>query len=348
MSTFKLQILSFLTVLLLASITYSQEKPAISFSDLILNAELNPKLAIEAKLLAERLGLPISVYLPQGIFIDALGIEKGKPVYAVVTNIARPSENSSVVFFQEVLDTYNLSESRIHYSKTLVINGKVGFQNFITETLPSKFIMITESTGDRVIALDYQTGSVIDFDFIPPDAVNLSTPIQARLSPRGNVTVSDQLKDVVVEYDTSGAFIKILAPAGGVNNAILDNVRGHVYKSDGKLLVTCADGANQDAIAQFDQSGNYLNNFIAPNATIMADPWDIFFRNSDILISANTTNKVHRYDLNGNYLNDFASVQFPEQIFELSNGNIAVAGFSPPSGLYIYSPTGTQLSFLTA
>ena len=38
---------------------------------------------------------------------------------------------------------------------------------------------------------------------------------------------------------------------------------------------------------------------------------------------------------------------FPQQIFEMSNGNVAVAGFSTPSGIYIYSSTGTLLNTLT-
>jgi hypothetical protein len=52
--------------------------------------------------------------------------------------------------------------------------------------------------------------------------------------------------------------------------------------------------------------------------------------------------------LNGNYLNNLITgVQFPQQITELSNGNLAVAVFSTPSGLGIYNSSGTQLNFFT-
>jgi hypothetical protein len=81
-------------------------------------------------------------------------------------------------------------------------------------------------------------------------------PIRAQLSPWGTITVSNQLEDVVQEFDTNGVYIKLLAPAGGVNNAILDNIRGHEYRPNGNLVVTVAGGANDEAIAEFDQSGS--------------------------------------------------------------------------------------------
>jgi len=80
----------------------------------------------------------------------------------------------------------------------------------------------------------------------------------------------------------------------------------------------------------------------------MDSPFDIFFRTNDCLVSASTSDAVHRYDLNGTYLDNFASgINFPQQIFEMANGNIAVAVFSTPSGIYIYSSTGTLLNTLS-
>jgi hypothetical protein len=197
------------------------------------------------------------------------------------------------------------------------------------------------------VTLDASSGDLLSETFIV-DPTNLSSPKEANLAPWGQITVSDQLDDGVMEYDTSGTFLRFFAPAGGVNTAILDNIRGHNFRPNGNLVVTVAGGANTDAIAEFDAGGNYLGNFIAIGAGGMDSPFDIVFRTNDCLVSTSTSDAVHRYDLSGAYLDDFATnINFAQQIFELANGNIAVAGFSVPSGIYIYSPTGTLLNTLS-
>ena len=123
-------------------------------------------------------------------------------------------------------------------------------------TLPETgLLLIPESTNDRVMAFDPVTGDLIDADFIPADPDNLSTPIHAILSADGtSILVSDQIDDVVQEYDiTDGSYIGVFAPAGGVDNGILDNIRGIALDpNNGNLLVSVASGANADAIAEFD------------------------------------------------------------------------------------------------
>ena len=109
-------------------------------------------------------------------------------------------------------------------------------------------------------------------------------------------------------------------------------------------------GTNQDAIAEFDLStGNFIGNFITPNTTFMDSPFDIIFRASDCLVSASSSNDITRYDLSGNHLGDFVpSISFPEQLYETASGNVLAAGFSTPSGLYIYDSNGNQLNYFNA
>ena len=47
------------------------------------------------------------------------------------------------------------------------------------------------------------------------------------------ILVSDQVKDVVQEYDLEGNYLGVFAPAGGVDNAILDNIRGIALAPNG-------------------------------------------------------------------------------------------------------------------
>jgi len=115
------------------------------------------------------------------------------------------------------------------------------------------------------------------------------------------------------------------------------------------MVVCNSDAGNPDAVAEFDQSGNYLGNFIANGSGGLDSPFDIVFRTSDCLVSASSSNAIHRYDLNGTYINNLVSsgISFPQQILEMPNGNIVVAGFSSPSGLYFYSPSGTLYKTLS-
>ncbi len=339
-----------ITVFLLVgfSTVFTQEKPAISFEEAIIASEINPQLIAEARRLTAKQNIPHTIYIPRGVFIQAEGIERGRVVFAVYKNLLDIYEGGETMFWEEIQSEYDLRGARLHYLNKPIINPDLGFpkaQN--PEVVPEKMLLIPDWTSDGVMTFDATTGDLLNQTYIV-DPTNLSSPKEVNLSPWGSITVSDQVDDGVIEYDTSGTFTIFFAPAGGVNNNILDNIRGHNYRPNGNLVVTNAGGSNANSIAEFDQSGNYLGNFIAIGAGGLNSPFDIIFRSSDVLVTASSSNAVHRYDLSGAYLDDFVpSIAFPQQIFEMSNGNIAVAGFSTPSGIYIYDSAGTLVNTLT-
>ena len=194
-------------------------------------------------------------------------------------------------------------------------------------------LLVPDSTNDRVMAFDPLTGALIDADFIPADPTNLSTPKSALYKSDGlGFLVVDQLDDAVQEYDLTGAYVGIFAPAGGVNTAIMDNCRSIDYHpATGNLLVSVSDGANADAIAEFDPiSGAYLGNFIANGAGGMGGPWDILFSATEAFVSASDSDAVHRYDATtGVYISDLISLDsFPEQLAWAANGNLLIAEWS--------------------
>lgn len=211
--------------------------------------------------------------------------------------------------------------------------------------LSTGLLLVPDSTNDRVMALDPVTGNVIDPNFVPTNNV-VGTGINAILSAGGNsILLSDQIGDVVHEFDLNGNYLGIFAPAGGVNNAILDNIRGISLDASGNLLVTVAAGANTNAVAKFDTGGNYLGNFIANASGGLGSPWDPYGRGSDWLVSGSGgATGVLRYDLAGAFLNVFTPIStFPEQIGEAANSNVLVANFSPTSneGILEYTAAGT-------
>ncbi|HEX6384803.1 MAG TPA: hypothetical protein VF177_09050 [Anaerolineae bacterium] len=191
-------------------------------------------------------------------------------------------------------------------------------------------LLIPDSDNDRVMAFDAVTGDLVDPNFVPTDSVNLSTPINAILSPSGDsIFVSDQIEDVVQEYDLDGNYMGVFAPAGGVDNGILDNIRGIALRANGNLLVTVAMGANAFTVAEFDTAGNYLGNFVAKQAGDLISPFDAYMRAADWLVSDSARAAIRRYDRDsGAYIADFAPIDdFPEQITEAANGNVLVGNF---------------------
>ena len=199
----------------------------------------------------------------------------------------------------------------------------------VSGSLENGLLLIPESTNDRVMAFDPATGDLVNADFIPADPANLSTPIQAILAADGNsILVSDQIEDVVQQYDLNGAYLGVFAPAGGVDNSILDNVRGIALRPNGNLLVTVGSGSNDDAVAEFDTGGNHVGNFVANGAGGLDSPFDVLPRAGDYLVGGITSDKIHAYDLTGAPGPDFAAVDsFPEQLAQTTSGNVLVGNF---------------------
>lgn len=220
--------------------------------------------------------------------------------------------------------------------------------NFSPKDIPQEGILLVPNSGDNTImALNPETGELIDVEFFPPDDENLSTPIEILFNGQ-TFFISDQLKKLIQEYDQEGNFLGTFAPIGGENQDILHNIRGIHLRENGNLLVTVAGGANSNSVAEFDSDGEYLGNFIANGAGGLNGPWDILYRPDfdDYLVSANGSSGIHRYDSEGEFIDMFVSgLSFPEQMQLLENGNILVANFSGSPGLYEYDSEGNQVGF---
>lgn len=327
----------------------AQDKPSVNFEDLTISAEMNFQNVIDARNLAASQNLPHTIYMPEGIFIEAKGIENNRVVYSVIHDLRNIYNGGETAFWEEIASNYDLSVARMHWTNRPTQNPSLGYsvtpQN---NTMAANFLMVMESTNDALMTFNADDGSLINAAYFPGGDPNLSTPIEALLTPNATVVVSDQITDQIVEYDTVGTFIRILF---GNDLTVLDNCRGIALTPGmNSVVATIGGGTNDDAVPEFDlATGSYLGNFIAPNSTLLNSPFDIIFRNSDCLVSGSSSDNIARYDLSGNYIGDLVSgLNFPEQIYKAPNGNILAAGFSTPSGLYIYDSNGIQLNFFGA
>lgn len=190
-------------------------------------------------------------------------------------------------------------------------------------------LLVADQTNGRVMAFSPTDGALVDPNFIPPDPVNLPTPTSAILGPDQNsILVADGAVNLIQQFDLDGNYMGPFAPAGGPDPTILAAPMGMALMPNGNLAVTVNAGANADAVAEFDPSGNYVGNFIANGDGGLVSPVDVHFRsNGDALVSG-ATSGVHEYDSAGTYLADFITGSLiPLQIIECTDGNFFVISY---------------------
>lgn len=203
-------------------------------------------------------------------------------------------------------------------------------------------LLVPESTGDVVHGFDPYDGSYIGV--VIPFYSGFQTPINAIDSTRGTIYVSDQVSDAIFEFDYSGNYIRTIT-----NNAAsgIDNIRG-IAIHDGYLYVTCGSGTWVNTIQRFDLDGGNQSTFAA---TPIDNPFDVYFRADNVLVSSIDTDDIDMFDFSGNSLGKFVdsdgatNVDFPEQIAERRNGNVLVSGFSAPIGVYEYDSEGALVQY---
>jgi len=324
--------------------------PKIGLNELLIQSELNPQIVTSARSEAVRQQLPVSIITKSKIKYDVTSVENGRPVYAVITNFADIFKGGYTSFYEDI--KFNSADSRIDYGNGNIKDNTNGYFNpVITDnSTVTKYLMIPDITTDRIYLFNATNGDLVDTAFTPTSRPQLSTPKHAISHFNGNdILLADQITDLVQRFNSEGTYTGFFAPVGGVNNSILDNIRGIRYRANNNLFVTVGSGPNQNTIQEFDTAGNHIGTFIG--TTNLNSPFDILLRTGDMLISNSSgANRITRFDLSGNFLSVFSSstsFAFPQQMIELPNGNIVVAGFSIPSGIVVLNSSGTFVKLLT-
>ena len=330
----------------------SYSSPQIQFEQLLIQSEENPALIMYARQEAAKLNQPVSVFTPYNVIMEVKALENGIPVYLVITDLLNIYNGGYTAFYSELSERYNLNKAKLIYADGRVKDNTNGrFSPVLSDNpAPSKTLLVTDWTFDRVYQFSAINGDLLDTAFIPRTSPQLQSPRHALQHPNGlQILVADQISDLVQRFDSTGVYIGPFAPSGGVNTAILDNIRGIEFLANRNMLVTVGSGASQNRVQQFDTAGNFISSFISAN---ISSPFYISIRANDILVAGSGNNPdIARYDLSGNFIANFhnsSSLAFVQQIYPLFNGTILVAGFSPPSGVVILNDSGTYIRTLNA
>ncbi len=321
--------------------------PRISYYEALVNSIEDVSNIQKAKLLAKSNNQPQCILLPGNIKIDVLGVEDGKVVYGVITNFAHPLTGATTMFYEEIANNYDLSKGKIYYGNGRTIDKTNGlYDPQVVRRGSGPFLLIPDSSADRIVMVDAQTGDVVDPFFFPASTPNFGTPKIALQTSDAKILVSDQVTDGVWKYDTLGNSLGIFAPIGGVNTAILDNIRGMVYRPNGNLLVAVGGGGNVNTIQQFDSAGVNLGAFINTN---LSSPFNLAYRSGDLLVSMSGGTKLNKYTFDGTYIGVGISgtYNFFQQIYAHPGDSFAVANLTgAAAGIVTFDSAGNQTSLL--
>lgn len=208
----------------------------------------------------------------------------------------------------------------------------------------AQYLMVVDSGLDRVSLLDASNGAVVNANFIvggQNGAPAFSTPKEA-IQVGNEILLSDQVNDTIYRFSLSGSYLGVFTnlAASGV-----DNIRGIGFANN-TVYVTNGSGALTGKVARFTTGGVFIDSFATD-----ASPFDVAVWGNELLISDSGTDDVKRYDFAGNFLGTLVNsagglndVDFPQQVEFRSNGNILVAGFSPETGIYEYTPAGVEVA----
>jgi hypothetical protein len=93
-------------------------------------------------------------------------------------------------------------------------------------------------------------------------------------------------------------------------------------------------------------AGNYVGNFVDNGSGGLDSPFDVYERPSvDWLVTSINSNQILNYEwATGNSIGVFAPISsFPQQIYDIDNGNVLVANFSGTVGVHEFEADGTPV-----
>lgn len=203
-----------------------------------------------------------------------------------------------------------------------------------------QYLLVTESTTDRVMIFDAYDGSEVNTNFI----LNALSPYSFILPKQAiqvgeQIWVADQNADSIFRFDIQGQYIDRIGPMG------LDNIRGMALVDGVVYLANGGSGnaAPGHAIITIDAAtGQITGSFPA------GDPWGVTPFEGGLLVSEETLDELERYTLSGVSQGVLVTTGFdlPQQMYVKENGNVLLAAYNAPVGIFEFTPAGELVEYL--
>ncbi len=226
------------------------------------------------------------------------------------------------------------------------VSALAGVMSFLllTGVASAQFLMMPDSTNNRLVLFDPMDGSVVNNNYF---ALASGTPVHA-MQVGSEIWVSEQIGDRVSRWSLTGV---ALGQIGGGPTGGLDNIRG-MGLINNVVYVTndgTANTAPGNSVVSYDTSGNPLGFFSTPSST---GPFGVLDYQGGMLVSSSDANDdIHEYTLAGASLGTFhnsTTLNFTEQMNYAANGDVLAAGFSSNNVVRLDSSTGSVLGTFTA
>ena len=202
-------------------------------------------------------------------------------------------------------------------------------------------LLVVESTGDTVMLVSAEDGSMVNPAFIDLSVAGASTPVEA-IQVGNEIWISDQLEDTVFRFTADGTTYLGNATTGR------DNMRG-IALADGSFYAAQSGtgGAGYgDVTKEYQLDGTLVNQFAS------GDPFDVVDFGGSLLIADIAGEDILEFAYDGTPLGIFhdsdgvTGIDFPEQLSVRANGNVLAAGFSLPAGIYEYDSNGNEIAYI--
>lgn len=223
-------------------------------------------------------------------------------------------------------------------------------------------LLVPNSTAANrgVMAFDAEDGTLLDPLFVPhTDFADGTLYTPKKVLPKLDGTgflLSDQVQHVITEYDLDGNFLGFFAPTrDGADRTIMQNIRGMAWSPQGTLVVTVAGGENTGSLVEFDQDGTYLGRYAETGLGGMSSPWDVLFREDDLLVADSGAKAILSLSVDGSAANEpfVERINWPEQITATPEGTVLTANWSTSGttdygrGVQEFSADGEHLAEFT-
>ena len=198
---------------------------------------------------------------------------------------------------------------------------------------PDRQLYVASFGDDRIVRVDVDAGTASTF--VASGSGGLNGPSSLIFGPNGNLFVSSNLSNSVLEFDrVTGAFVQTFVASGSGG---LVGPFGLAFGPLGRLFVAGSD----HAVRRYDGfSGSFLNVFVTAGSGGLSGPRGIAFGpNNRLFVASFNTNSVLEYSSAGVFLRNATAGIIPNGAWGVRigpNGNLFVGRNNGPIRILEY------------